>query len=452
MAGVRARLLSISRSKSPFYDVDERETGFNERDEQQLRMFSSAAAPSKADGSASETAPLLPHPKRWKNLGTQEFMQYYDRTRSRRMFFRAVLFRDIAIFINVLIGLGLMFCLLELDHRHHVMVNNSRAAKGIEIALSVSTFILIVQTLEYHRLILHTKIRELKRAKNKKIKKKSYIPIIKKKAPIWWTVWVNSSLRYKIFIELIFIIPHPILGFPIWLIKFTSIYMFLRLYVVCRIARDLNPMWRNAALIRRIPGYSTSPVPNVTTMRSLVIYFYQYPILITLITGALICMWSGYGIYVYERDYSDTCDYKTALFLATTSMLTAWPADVFGIYTPGTAGGRSLAIIASVLGLFVFAFLVDHFHSNLRPSQFEVGVVDWVERLKLEDQERVEAAKLVQMVWRRYLQMKRKGKTFFWKKSFRVDFNKQVALLRHIRAFVYFLLAFSPLFAVYEYG
>ncbi len=83
--------------------------------------------------------------------------------------------------------------------------------------------------------------------------------------------------------------------------KVLCLFMFLRLYIVFKVARDHSAIYKKRHLIQRIPGYSPATHPSFNSLLTMKMFFYQNPIIyvITWILFGIFIL--SYGIYVFER-------------------------------------------------------------------------------------------------------------------------------------------------------
>eukprot|EP01087_Luapelamoeba_hula_P017067 TRINITY_DN5344_c0_g1_i4.p1 TRINITY_DN5344_c0_g1~~TRINITY_DN5344_c0_g1_i4.p1 ORF type:complete len:332 (+),score=43.78 TRINITY_DN5344_c0_g1_i4:203-1198(+) len=94
-------------------------------------------------------------------------------------------------------------------------------------------------------------------------------------------------------------------------------------------------------------------------------------------------------------------------------MLTGWPADPSYEYNMITWRTKVVFMGCAVGGVFLFALLADYLHSALQLTSDEKLIYKWHKKKKSEDNIRIAAATLIQVVWRhhRWKQIKRMQRT-----------------------------------------
>jgi hypothetical protein len=98
-------------------------------------------------------------------------------------------------------------------------------------------------------------------------------------------------------------------------------------------------------------------------------------------------------------------------------------------------------------GIFLFALLIDYVHQRMRPSSFQITALEWILNLRLEEKEREEAARLIQIVYKQYKWKKLNellGKMVENERNpFGIAFLKQQNVTRRIRKYVVQIMLFD---------
>jgi hypothetical protein len=333
----------------------------------------------------------------------ERVVSVYEEVRERRSHDRRLLARNLLIAVNACSSIVLMVAMVQLGWRDSSEWRNNESTRAIKIVLSSSTAVLVLQILDLYRAKVLDKTQEIKTARKPWVKRKLHIF-----NPMWLVVWKNSSLRWKFWCEVAICCFHPFPGTNAEMTKTLGMAMFLRAYVLLHLARCFNPIYIHRALIQKIPGLPRARMLNFSTWMVVKIFFHSYPIPFILTGMTFLLSFTSYGMYIYEREAEEKFTYGISVYVAVSSMLIGWPDDVYVDYDPTTWGAKFFAFVAAISGLFFFALLIDYVHTRMHPSHADSLVVDWITRLRLENKEKEEAARLIQLVWRSYRRRKHK--------------------------------------------
>jgi len=174
----------------------------------------------------------------------------------------------------------------------------------------------------------------------------------------------------------------------------------------------------------------------VNTFLAVKATFHENPV--TFILTCIICgtLISAYSTYIFEREAQpENWNFGISIFVALTCMLTGWATDVYDTYNPVTWASKGICIATVVFGIFLLALLIDYIHQKMHPSLFQLTALDWILSLKLEETERQEAAKLIQITYRQYKWGKLQEATGKSEDQspYSIEFLKQKNVLRRIR-------------------
>ncbi|ELR23068.1 IQ calmodulinbinding motif domain containing protein [Acanthamoeba castellanii str. Neff] len=390
----------------------------------------------------------------------RDLIRRWKETRSHLKIEKSELIRSVLLLLNVLAQIILTVVALEYEWDGVRTLRDSRVALGIRVAISVLTGLLVIQMVEDDAWKIWKDAKDTrKRAKHAKQERRKgrfevavgevrrqfthrrfYMPI--------GDEGVDYSFHTPTWMILMEYLPFPP-GLDDDLTKLAAMLTFLKLFVTMSVLRHFNPIYRNRHLIIRIPGSSLIEMPRFTTWFSTRTFYHQYPLTFSLSNIIAVVAITAYGMYIYEREVQPhVFDFKLCFVIATENLITGWPGDVFSQYTLESDGGKSFSVFASLGGLFFFALLINFLYIKLSPSSNDSHVVDWIARIKLEDKERHEAAKLIQLVWRRRLERKKKeeerlingdhGRHYHFitvpsEKAYQVRFRRQCREMRHVR-------------------
>jgi hypothetical protein len=75
------------------------------------------------------------------------------------------------------------------------------------------------------------------------------------------------------------------------------------------------------------------------------------------------------------------------------SMLLGWGSDTYDSYNPYTWPGRLFGVFAVIIGVFLFALLIDYVHSKMQPTAFQATALQWVVIANIQERERIAAVR-----------------------------------------------------------
>jgi len=174
-----------------------------------------------------------------------------------------------------------------------------------------------------------------------------------------------------------------------------------------KVIRDFSEIYQRRSYFEKIPEYAKTH-PTFNTYLSIKMVFYEYPSMFISIWIVCSTLMFGYSIYVFEREAQVEMNegppfsFWVALFIAMNCTMTGWATDTFGLYNLVTWPGKLTAITAVVVGLFLFAVLVEYVHVQMRSNSFQQVAVDWMIHTQLEEKQRQAAARLIQVLYRMY--------------------------------------------------
>eukprot|EP01089_Gocevia_fonbrunei_P002279 TRINITY_DN12273_c0_g1_i1.p1 TRINITY_DN12273_c0_g1~~TRINITY_DN12273_c0_g1_i1.p1 ORF type:complete len:543 (+),score=60.58 TRINITY_DN12273_c0_g1_i1:73-1701(+) len=288
----------------------------------------------------------------------------------------------------------------------------------IKIIIATFTVFHIVQLIEYYKYMYIEKYHKRLRLREQRYKTRlqreslsgrnyTYEPALrltKRQVLVaFWRTFKRSNLLWKFVIELLILIPHPFI-FLSWeheiVDELGGLCVFLRLYVLLKVIRDHSAIHEQRKVIQGMPGYRWPTIHTLVPMKML---FYNYPITFLICWCLYFAFIISMGIYVFERNAQpDMFTFVMSFYLAVSSMATGWAADIYDEYDPVTWGGKFFALVGAILGLAIFALLIDYFHTVMRPSSTQQRAVEWVNATKLAVKEEDTAALLIQAVWKQY--------------------------------------------------
>jgi len=415
------------------------------------------------------TPPLPPPSKEIATASRQKILQLEKSLIADR----ALRKRNVLILAHVVLSIIAMIVVLQIEWNGEELVH-TEASFYIKLGISISTLILIGQITEYYFRLLQYSIRFPSDQKPKnfspmkipakpsqqtiEILTEEIRPLIHEDTPNYGTtqekrakrvqmeatrpsistILKTTSLPRNYWVEVLIFLLHPI---PVLSTTPTvtlissqiGLFMFLRLYYAFKVYRDYSTIYRKRKILETVPGYSHSSHPVFDALISVKVLFHRKPVAFILFWIVIVGLISGYCIYVLERDLQPhRFSIWVGIYLSFISMFTGWPSDVYEEYDPRHFFTRLACIATTIVGLFLFALLIDYLHAKMRASKFEEIAIDWVNYIDLELERRYYAACLIQLVWKEY-NIPDSDDTELLQKRFTVKFYKLVEINRKLR-------------------
>jgi len=322
---------------------------------------------------------------------------------------KQICYRNIAMLANTLFSIILMVVTLQLQWTGLEMIETLQT-NLLKVCISLLTLMQMLQISDYYVKLIQIEAESASNIGNLG----TYIEVDrfgseKKKVEHfgYTALWKIPIFRRKYISELLVHVPHPF-PFTGFLFDKLGLLMFFRMYIVLKVARDFSAIYKKRKIIQKIPGYSPATHPSFNTFLINKMFFYQYPIMYILfwiLTGLFSL---GYCLYVFEREAQpEEWGYWISFFIAVNSMLAGWGSDTYDNYVPLTWFGKCLAIVGVVIGVFLFALLIDYVHTKMQPTAFQSTALQWVVLSDIVEKERESAAKLIQIIYRYYIWKKK---------------------------------------------
>ncbi len=197
---------------------------------------------------------------------------------------------------------------------------------------------------------------------------------------------------------LIVVFPYPFLEWS----KDASLGLatFLRIYWIFKVYRDNSPVWSNRRQIRRDAGYKKRTSPTFNTVLSVKMLYARKPLQFLFAVVFLSSLAGGMGIYVFERRTTADFNFWISWWVALQCLITAYAADNFAIYIPVTWGAQIVSMLMVIIGLVVFALLIDFIHTMFMPTRFQEKTLRWIRESRIRRQSRAHAVTVIQSAWR----------------------------------------------------
>ncbi|KAK5575725.1 hypothetical protein RB653_006859 [Dictyostelium firmibasis] len=306
---------------------------------------------------------------------------------------RVLRHRYVLIMINGMIGVALMCTELQLSwsvEQHSLEINKS--TKILRSIIFILNLILCIQLVDYYLLLLSEVTHDwlTKRARGFRVTR---INVLKstKLGPLFWCEILVCSLQPLPFVS----------GEYAWYKDSKwGLLMWLRLYLFCRILRDFSPVYKLRFHIQKQLLRDIAPKFNWTLSLK---YIISIAPILTYLTFTLVTLAvTGQWMYVFEREKNELFSFAVSVYISFLSMITGWPTDTYDEYNPQTFGGRSAAIVACIFGLLLLSFVIESFARLTQATSHQRPILNLVSLVEAQKKERESAARLIQLVWRRW--------------------------------------------------
>lgn len=211
---------------------------------------------------------------------------------------------------------------------------------------------------------------------------------------------ILQSFRLKyMLVEMLLVLLHSV---PYVMETKPELFIFGRMYQLFRVVRDHSPVyrWRKQILTR---GH-LSGLPEFDVSLTLRTYFhlYPWPTLFIFISWWLLVL--SYAVYIFERELQ-----PTKFGFANTVYFTAGTMTAlgYGDMVPISDGGRTVSLVAVVVGILCSALLVTALLRQIRLTPNQVRIAEFVAEEQLMREERAVAARLIQKAWRKFVAHRR---------------------------------------------
>ncbi|EGC32611.1 hypothetical protein DICPUDRAFT_57008 [Dictyostelium purpureum] len=304
-----------------------------------------------------------------------------------------------------MLGVGLMCIELETSWvDNHIEIN--RASQIIRILIFITSLFLVLQLIEYYSLLLSEVTHNwlTKRARGFRVTRLNVLKSTKV-GPLFWLEILVCSLQPLPFIST----EYTWYKDPKW-----GLFMWLRLYLFCRVLRDYSPIYKLRQHITKQLVKDVSPKFN--WVLSLKYIISVAPILTYLSFTLVVLSVTGQILYVFEREKFSGFTFPVAFYISFLSMVTGWPTDTYDEYNPQTFIGRFSAIVSCVFGLLLLSFVIESFGRLTQATSHQRPVLNIVTLVEAQKKERDAAARLIQLVWRRWR----------WQKTFSISQNRSM--------------------------
>jgi len=300
--------------------------------------------------------------------------------------------------------LGLMITVLQWEwDQDRARLQETDATRWLKIVISMLTAIQVLQICDYYWTELSIQSQKVKERALKKTR--DLKNLFQSKAPgkkaSYFIVLRSSYIIHLFLAEVVVTLPHPAVFLPLRVMKILSLTMFLRLYIVFRVIRDFSEIYIRRNDLAKIPGYSSATHPAFDTFLCSKMLIYKNPIRTICLCTFASWLILAYCVYVFEREAQPLdFSFPVAFYLIMNSMLTGWGNDTFDEYDPITWSSKLTSLLAVVVGVFWFAWLIDHIHTRMQPSRFQLVAQEYLTKANIMKHQRDAAARLIQLVWR----------------------------------------------------
>ncbi|KAN0033947.1 hypothetical protein ACTFIV_000426 [Dictyostelium citrinum] len=301
--------------------------------------------------------------------------------------------RYVLIMINGMIGVALMCTELQLSwnvEQHSLEINKS--SKILRAIIFILNLILCTQLVDYYLLLLSEVTHDwlTKRARGFRVTRVNVLKSTKL-GPLFWCEILVCSLQPLPFVS----------GENSWYKDSKwGLLMWLRLYLFCRILRDFSPVYKLRFHIQKQLIRDVAPKFNWTLSLKYIISI--APILTYLTFTVVTLAVTGQWMYVFEREKNELFTFAVSVYISFLSMITGWPTDTYDEYNPQTFGGRFAAIVACIFGLLLLSFVIESFARLTQATSHQRPILNLVSLVEAQKKERDSAARLIQLVWRRW--------------------------------------------------
>ncbi|GAM18511.1 hypothetical protein SAMD00019534_016860 [Acytostelium subglobosum LB1] len=301
--------------------------------------------------------------------------------------------RYLYIFINGMTGIVLMIAELQVSWKGRQIIFDG-ASKGIRMAIFFTTLILFCQLMDYYRLLLSNVTHGwlTKRAKGFRV---TPLNVLRSTtlAPLFWAEVLVCLVQ-----------PLPFADGPLhlWNDPKWGLLMWLRCYMFIRVYRDFSHIYEMRHTINAKYKQNNNVPPKFNWQLSFKTLLYQRPLMSFIPFTVMIILICAHIIYVFEREASPLFNYGVSLYISFISMVTGWPTDPYELYKPTVVFAKFGAILSSMLGLFLLACLIEQFSRMTHPTAHQKPILNYIYLLEVQEKERDSAAKLIQVVWKRY--------------------------------------------------
>ncbi|KAM9961533.1 hypothetical protein ACTFIR_004387 [Dictyostelium discoideum] len=301
--------------------------------------------------------------------------------------------RYVLIMINGMIGVSLMCTELQLSwsvENHSLEINKS--TKILRAIIFILNLILCIQLVDYYLLLLSEVTHDwlTKRARGFRVTRVNVLKSTKL-GPLFWCEILVCSLQPLPFVS----------GENAWYKDSKwGLLMWLRLYLFCRILRDFSPVYKLRFHIQKQLLRDVAPKFNWTLSLKYIISI--APILTYLTFTIFTLAVTGQWMYVFERERNELFTFAVSVYISFLSMITGWPTDTYDEYNPQTFGGRFAAIVACIFGLLLLSFVIESFARLTQATSHQRPILNLVSLVEAQKKERDSAARLIQLVWRRW--------------------------------------------------
>ena len=268
---------------------------------------------------------------------------------------------------------------MNFDEKNKYVTEDSFMSYLMRILIATSTALLICALFDYYQLCVWL---------FRKFETQDQLLIYSK----WWP----PEFLWDFIVEFSICIIHPV---PYIFPNKIGIFMFLRLYLLLRLARDNSELYNKRGLIYK-NGYRDRGGPPIDTelcVKNLVRKSPGFSIAVTVILGMSVF---SYATHLTQREGYDSEAVSDANILVSTAFLIFRGSSRLPAYD---TSGRMIEILTAVVGANILAFLIAIIIESLHVTPDELFTKVWLAAYQRDSELRVYAAELIQAQWRLHM-------------------------------------------------
>lgn len=264
------------------------------------------------------------------------------------------------------------------------VVHYGRKVQYFQMAVSISTVVLLLSLIEYYIFLTQISLRKMKISSGLRF-------------------WEVHDLRYAFLLEFLYLSIHPVPGFSYInpsshgtnvAYGVLTLVMFFRIYLPARAVVHFYPFWKN----RRLLGKRRQEV-SFNWLFIIKEMFYNYPVLVTLGLWVIIMFICAYSLYIAERSIQPLVfgRFRNAIWNVMITASTVGYGDTF----PTSNWGRSVSSFTCWMGIVIGSILTVATITQMTLSTTEKRAVDAFGLLEEKKKLEIVAVTILQTSYRR---------------------------------------------------
>eukprot|EP01104_Vermistella_antarctica_P020048 TRINITY_DN829_c1_g1_i2.p1 TRINITY_DN829_c1_g1~~TRINITY_DN829_c1_g1_i2.p1 ORF type:complete len:605 (-),score=101.01 TRINITY_DN829_c1_g1_i2:51-1865(-) len=309
--------------------------------------------------------------------------------------------RNVLLLLNATLGVILMVLNLQQAWDHKYLHATTNRTLFIEVLITFSTAVLLYQLAEYYTAKCRIRQRQWGTMYlQEEAQGVALLTILGDK---------SGTIGWQFIFEAFICFVHPFPGLDP---KF-GLFMFLRVYLVCRVLRDYSAVYVRRDIFVLYYRGAKQYIPSFDWLLAIRDLFHRRPLLCSSLSIIYVVMTFGYCTYVFERevtgedsstglDRSNMDSYLVGIYLSLISMITGWPTDTYYEHNAATFGGRFFMVSSSAMGLLLLAEFIDVISRLYRCRPHQEYTVLWTQFHEIQLKESRLAAEIIQLAFRRH--------------------------------------------------